>query len=46
VAHKDIREIRVDLEVNRAAIAFPGGHPILLCATKMTRLLQTLAGIP
>jgi len=26
VAHKDTREIRVDLELNRAAIAFPSRH--------------------
>ncbi|HVE51017.1 MAG TPA: hypothetical protein VNG69_15545, partial [Casimicrobiaceae bacterium] len=28
MAHKDTPEIRVDLELNRAAIAFPGDHPI------------------
>ena len=30
VAHKDAREIRVNLELDRTAIAFPCGHPIFL----------------
>ena len=39
VAHKDAREIRVDLELNRATIAFTSRHPIILYVTKLKRLL-------
>ena len=41
VAHEDTRKIRVDLELNPAAIAFSCGHPIHLCDSKLT---LTLAG--
>jgi hypothetical protein len=37
VANEDTRKIRVDLEPNRAAIAFPGSHPIFLHANDLTR---------
>jgi hypothetical protein len=44
MAHKDTREIRVDLELNRAAIAFPGSHPVFPLRYQTEAVISDLAG--